>query len=92
MSRRRRGLLLLAHAEPGKNYLVSGIYERDRRLLEFLEDRGIRPGARLHVTGRNYDQTLTLVTGAGKVALGVSAAERIWIRSAKSNSHPISVT
>src|SRR5213082_3982 len=82
VSRRRRGLLLLAHAEPGKNYLVSGIYERDRRLLEFLEDRGIRPGARLHVTGRNYDQTLTLVTGAGKVALGVSAAERIWIRTA----------
>src|SRR6266705_3476025 len=85
VSRRRRGLLLLAHAEPGKNYLVSGIYERDRRLLEFLEDRGIRPGARLEVTGRNYDQTLTLVTGAGKVALGVSAAERIWIRTAKSS-------
>src|SRR5205823_14878563 len=92
VSRRRRGLLLLAHGEPGKNYLVSGIYERDRRLLEFLEDRGIRPGARLHVTGRNYDQTLTLVTGAGKVALGVSAAERIWIRTAKNNSHPTSVT
>src|SRR5437773_2814385 len=92
VSRRRRGLLLLAHAEPGKNYLVSGIYERDRRLLEFLEDRGIRPGARLHVTGRNYDQTLALVTGAGKVALGVSAAERIWIRTAKNNSHPTSVT
>jgi DtxR family transcriptional regulator, Mn-dependent transcriptional regulator len=92
VSRRRRGLLLLAHAEPGKNYLVSGIYERDRRLLEFLEDRGIRPGARLHVAGRNYDQTLTLVTGAGKVALGVSAAERIWIRAAKSNSHTTSVT
>ena len=91
VSRRRRGLLLLAHAEPGKNYLVSGIYERDRRLLEFLEDRGIRPGARLEVTGRNYDQTLTLVTGAGKVALGVSAAERIWIRTAKS-SHATSVT
>src|SRR6266403_3509124 len=30
VSRRRRGLLLLAHAEPVKNYLVSGIYERDR--------------------------------------------------------------
>src|SRR5881296_3147424 len=90
VSRRRRGLLLLAHAEPRKNYLVSGIYERDRRLLEFLEDRGIRPGARLEVTGRNYDQTLTLVTGAGKVALGVSAAERIWIRTAKNNSHPTS--
>ena len=44
-SRRRRGLLLLSEAEPGKNYSVSGIYERDRHLLEFLEARGIRPGA-----------------------------------------------
>jgi DtxR family transcriptional regulator, Mn-dependent transcriptional regulator len=80
-SRRRRGLLLLAHAEAGKHYVVSGIYERDRRLLEFLEDRGVRPGARLHVSRRNYDQTLTLATGAGTVALGRSAAERVWVTS-----------
>jgi DtxR family Mn-dependent transcriptional regulator len=80
-SRRRRGLLLLAHAEAGKHYVVSGIYERDRRLLEFLEDRGVRPGARLHVSGRNYDQTLTLATDAGTVALGRSAAERVWVTS-----------
>jgi DtxR family Mn-dependent transcriptional regulator len=80
-SRRRRGLLLLAQAEAGKHYVVSGIYERDRRLLEFLEDRGVRPGARLHVSGRNYDQTLTLATDAGNVALGRSAAERVWVTS-----------
>ncbi|MGA7379237.1 MAG: metal-dependent transcriptional regulator [Terriglobales bacterium] len=79
-SRRRRGLLLLAQAEAGKHYVVSGIYERDRRLLEFLEDRGVRPGARLHVSGRNYDQTLTLATDAGTVALGRSAAERVWVK------------
>jgi DtxR family transcriptional regulator, iron-dependent repressor len=78
-SRRRRGLLLLAEAEAGKSYAVSGIYERDRRLLEFLEERGIRPGARLHVSGRNYDQTLTLATDAGTVSLGHSAAERVWV-------------
>jgi len=34
-SRRRRGLLLLSDAEPGTGYVVSGIYERDRKLLEF---------------------------------------------------------
>jgi DtxR family Mn-dependent transcriptional regulator len=87
-SRRRRGLLLLAHAEAGKHYVVSGIYERDRRLLEFLEDRGVRPGARLHVSRRNYDQTLTLATDAGTVALGRSAAERVWVTSdARSARH-----
>src|SRR5262249_16052603 len=31
-SRRRRGLLLLVDAEADKSYVVSGIYERDRRL------------------------------------------------------------
>src|SRR6202795_3615972 len=78
-SRRRRGLLLLAQAEAGGNYLVSGIYERNRRLLEFLEQRGIRPGAHVHVSGRNYDHTLTLNTDAGHVALGGSAAEKVWV-------------
>ena len=78
-SRRRRGLLLLAHAEAGKHYLVSGIYERDRHLLEFLEGRGVRPGSRVHVAGRNYDQTLTLTTDPGSVALGRSAAEKVWV-------------
>ncbi len=78
-SRRRRGLLLLSQAEAGKRYKVSGIYERDRRLLEFLEARGIRPGAWLRVTGRNYDQTLTLSTAAGRVALSGAAAGRVWV-------------
>src|SRR6266496_6380999 len=57
-SRRHRGLVLLAEADPAKTYRVSGIYERDRHLLEFLEARGVRPGARLRLLERNYDQTL----------------------------------
>src|SRR5499425_2138913 len=59
-SRRRRGLVLLSDAEVGLTYSVSGIYERDRGLLEFLEQRGVRPGAKLRLLQRNYDQTLTL--------------------------------
>jgi len=89
-SRRRRGLLLLAEAEAGKSYAVSGIYERDRRLLEFLEERGIRPGARVHVSGRNYDQTLTLATDAGTVALGRSAAEKVWVNAEPGKSRRVS--
>lgn|SRR5215467_11504871 len=79
LSRRRRGLLLLVDAEPGKTYRVSGIYERDRRLLEFLEARGIRPGARVSVAGKNYDQTLTLKTAVGTTSLGNAAAGRVWV-------------
>ncbi|HEY7616607.1 MAG TPA: metal-dependent transcriptional regulator [Terriglobales bacterium] len=90
-SRRRRGLVLLAEAEPGNSYVVSGIYERDRRLLEFLEARGIRPGAHLRIQQRNYDQTLALSTDAGEVALGGSAAQRVWVSSAersRRSAHP----
>jgi DtxR family Mn-dependent transcriptional regulator len=83
-SRRRRGLVLLADGAPGRTYSVSGIYERDRRLLEFLEARGIRPGAKFRLLERNYDQTLTLSTLAGKVSLGKAAAERVWVSPAES--------
>jgi DtxR family transcriptional regulator, iron-dependent repressor len=78
-SRRRRGLVLLADADSGQTYSVSGIYERDRRLLEFLEARGIRPAAKVRLLERNYDQTLTLSTSSGSVSLGRAAAERVWV-------------
>jgi DtxR family Mn-dependent transcriptional regulator len=86
-SRRRRGLVLLAEAEEGKNYIVSGIYERDRHLLEFLEARGIRPGARLALVERNYDKTLSIRTAARAMVLGRPAAERIWV--SRLPSHPV---
>jgi len=78
-SRRHRGLVLLAEAEPGKTYRVSGIYERDRHLLEFLEARGIRPGAKLSLIERNYDKTLSIKTGARTMVLGRPAADKVWV-------------
>jgi DtxR family Mn-dependent transcriptional regulator len=80
-SRRKRGLVLLADAELETTYTVSGIYERDRQLLEFLETRGIRPGSRLRLRERNYDQTLTLSTPAGTFSLGPAASRRVWLAS-----------
>jgi DtxR family Mn-dependent transcriptional regulator len=78
-SRRRRGLLLFSEAEVGKNYIVSGIYERDRDLLEFLEARGIRPGAKLSLIERNYDKTLSIQTAARTMVLGRPAADKVWV-------------
>ena len=78
-SRRRRGLLLLSEAEVGKNYIVSGIYERDRHLLEFLEARGIRPRAKLSLIERNYDKTLSIQTAARTMVLGRPAADKVWV-------------
>jgi DtxR family Mn-dependent transcriptional regulator len=78
-SRQKRGLLLLSEAEPGKRYRVSGIYERDRHLLKFLEARGIRPGAELGLSERNYDKTLSIRISDGTVVLGRPAADKIWV-------------
>jgi Fe2+ transport system protein FeoA len=72
-------LLLLAEADPGKTYRVSGIYERDRHLLEFLEARGIRPGAKLSLIERNYDKTLSIKAGTRTMVLGRPAADKVWV-------------
>src|SRR6202051_4757369 len=65
-SRRRRGLLLLAQAEPGQQVEVSGIYERDRQLLEILEKRGIRHGAELSLNLSSFSRVdcLKLIASA----------------------------
>jgi DtxR family transcriptional regulator, Mn-dependent transcriptional regulator len=78
-ARRRRGLSLLAEAEAGKDYRVCSVYERDTALLRFLDERGVRPGAQLHVLERNYDQTLTLLSDKRKVFVGGPAAEKVWV-------------
>lgn len=88
-SRRRRGLVLLSEAAVHNNYTVSGIYERDRGLLEFLEHRGVRPGAKLRLVERNYDQTLTLGTPAGTVSLGPAASGRVWLTPASGSGSPL---
>ena len=77
-ARRRRGLKLLSEAGPG-SYAVSSVYERDHELLRFLEQRGIRPGVRVKVLARNYDQTMSVRTGSGRVSLGGPVAERVWV-------------
>ena len=64
---------------PGGRYAVRSIYERDRKLLEFLEHKGIRPGTALKVDTRNYDGTLSLAIDGKAVALGGPAAEKIWV-------------
>ncbi len=78
-ARRRRGQRPLAEGEDGRSYRVASVYERDAQLQEFLEQRGIRPGARVRVLSRSYDQTLTLETGKGTITIGAPAAEKVWL-------------
>ncbi|HKC70118.1 MAG TPA: metal-dependent transcriptional regulator [Terriglobales bacterium] len=82
-ARRRRGMRLLAEAQAGKSYRVTSVYERDGSLLRFLHERGIQPGVRVEVLERNYDQTLTVLAGKGKISVGGPAAEKVWVAPAK---------
>ena len=58
---------------------VMSVFERDRRLLEYLDGLGIRPGATVRLKSRNYDDTFTLEVNGASVQLGRSAAEKIWV-------------
>jgi DtxR family transcriptional regulator, iron-dependent repressor len=79
--RRRRGLKPLDESRAPETVAVSSVYERDRRLLEYLEGLGVRPGAVVSVESRNYDDTLTLRVAGRSVPLGRAAAQKVWVKA-----------
>jgi DtxR family Mn-dependent transcriptional regulator len=78
--RRTRGLVTLAEVEPPQPAVVECVYERDRKLLEYLDQVGIRPGVRLRVMRRNPDATVRMAIAGKEQLLGSAAAERIWVK------------
>lgn len=76
--RRARGWRPLDEFEPSEIVVVRSVFERDRKLLEFLHELGVCPGAQLELVARNYDDTITLRIGGGSVPLGRAAAARVW--------------
>ena len=80
--RRKKGLRLLTEVEAGSKWTVASVYERDRKLLEFFDQEGIRPGAHIAVEARNYDGTVSLSVDKRKIRLGIPAAEKIWLAKA----------
>jgi DtxR family transcriptional regulator, Mn-dependent transcriptional regulator len=77
--RRRRGLRPLDEAQPNQKLKVISIFERDRKLLEYLEGLGVRPGTSVDVVARNYDETLTLRVNGKPLQLGRPAASKVWV-------------
>jgi DtxR family transcriptional regulator, Mn-dependent transcriptional regulator len=80
--RRKHGLCLLSEAEEHKKYQIKSVYERDRKLLEFLDHEGLLPGTQVLVDSRNYDGTVTLTIGTNHVRLGLPAASKVWVARA----------
>ena len=78
--RRARGLVLLRELKPGARATIESVFERDRALLEYFDERGLRPGVPIHVVQLNPDDTIQLQTGTSAALLGGSAASKIWVR------------
>jgi DtxR family Mn-dependent transcriptional regulator len=83
-TRRARGWLLLSECNVGEAAVIRSVYERDRSLLEHLDQLLLRPGARITVRARNWDDTLTLALPAGDAVLGFRAAALVWVEPAAS--------
>ncbi len=81
--RRERGWKPLDEISERGVAQVTSVFERDRRLLEYLDGLGIRPGVKLKMLSRNYDETLTLKVGGKSVQLGRPAATKVWITQAE---------
>lgn len=82
--RRKRGWLPLSEVAAEGDFLVASVFERDRKLLEFLDSLGLRPGAAFRWLGRNYDETVSLDVAGRQVLLGGPAARRVWVTSSTS--------
>jgi DtxR family Mn-dependent transcriptional regulator len=65
---------------------VVSVFERDRRLLEYLHGIGIHPGADVRMMASNYDETLTLRIEGKSVQLGRGAAAKVWVELSKARS------
>jgi len=81
--RRKYGAVRLSDADVGHSYEVLRVYEKDPQFLDFLENFALRPGARLRIHQREYDQTMALgVVGhrSARIYVGKPATERIWVR------------
>ena len=78
--RRQRGLKPLAEARPGDRLMVVSVFERDRKLLEYLDGAGIRPGVEIEVSAA--DREIELRTAGGTVRLERGAAAKVWVGNA----------
>jgi len=71
--RRARGLKPLDEAGAGERLTIASVFERDRKLLEYLDSVGIRPGVVVEVTGAGEAIELH-----GSVRVERTVAARVW--------------
>ena len=72
----------LSETSPGETTVVEQVPEEDLRLLEFFDDKGVRPGAGLEVMEiAPYKGTITLLVNGADVVLGTEVAAMVMVRT-----------
>jgi DtxR family Mn-dependent transcriptional regulator len=82
--RRKFGAVRLSDAEVGRSYEVLRVYEKDPKFLDFVSGLNLRPGARVRVHQREYDETMALTVAghaSARIHLGKPATQRVWVRN-----------
>ena len=75
--RRQKGLKPLEEGRPGDRLVVVSVFERDRKLLEYLDAAGIRPGVEVEVTAA--DTEIELRSAGRAVRLERAVAGKVWV-------------
>jgi DtxR family transcriptional regulator, Mn-dependent transcriptional regulator len=75
--RRARGLRPLEEGIAGERVMVVSVFERDRKLLEYLDGLGIRPGVVLEVAQTGGE--VELRAGGREIRLERGAAAKVWV-------------
>jgi DtxR family Mn-dependent transcriptional regulator len=83
-ARRARGLQSLDEARPGTTAAVISVFERDRKLLEYLDRAGIRPGVSVRVLAGG--EQLDLVAGGSPARITRAAASKVWVKAVDARS------
>jgi DtxR family Mn-dependent transcriptional regulator len=77
---RKQGAVLLSDLRAKDKAEILCVYEKDGQFLEFLEGLRLRPGTKIDVDRREYDETMTLHAAGRVIHLGKPATSRIWVR------------
>lgn len=78
--RRTQNARTLSDARKGQRVEILRVFEKDSRFLDYLDRWRLRPGARLLVEHKDYDDTLQVLVAGKTVHLGRTATDRIWVK------------
>ena len=77
---RKQGVVSLSELRAKDKAEIVCVYEKDGQFLEFLDGLQLRPGTKLAIAKREYDETMTLLAAGKTIHLGKPATSRIWVR------------